>query len=211
MVRIALLATTVMPILIQRSIPIPLVLEHPSISNDGNKVLWLQHETSNHLARLKNISANTVQTVVSAAAGYKYPFLTGDGLFTTYGLKSNTVWAVFTKDLTTAAVQQGTSPASPKNHTGMVWMQPLLPGKLRVTITGLPTGQLANVTVTSATGAVRNVTATSTLNLASGISQSLDGQPVVAAGEQPIHLYLIHRFNKCCLKVQALRQSFMKN
>jgi FG-GAP repeat len=76
------------------------VLEYPSISNDGNKVLWLQNGATTDLARLRNIAAGTTQTVLTVSF-IGHPFLTGDGLFMTYQSGRN----IFTKNLGTAQVQ----------------------------------------------------------------------------------------------------------
>lgn len=75
------------------------VLEYPSVSDDGNKVLWLDNSTSD-LARLKNVGAGTTQTVVTDVS-MGHPFLTSDGRFMAYGSGRNIV----TKNLSTGQVQ----------------------------------------------------------------------------------------------------------
>jgi Tol biopolymer transport system component len=97
-------------------------LEHPSVSDDGNKILWLQHNANGDAARLKNLMGATVQTVVNNANGIEHPFLTSNGIYLTYGLQRNGAWTVYTKNLSTATATRGTNPLSPKNHRGMVWM-----------------------------------------------------------------------------------------
>jgi FG-GAP repeat len=99
-------------------------LEHPSVSNDGDKVLFLQQGTTgNDLARLRTISAATTQTVVGSPT-LEHPFLTADGKFVVHGLLQNGVLKVFTKDLATGQQLRLTNPVSPVNHLGMMWQMP---------------------------------------------------------------------------------------
>ena len=72
------------------------VLEYPSISDDGNRVLWLQNGATD-LARFKNLRTGITQTVVSASS-IGHPFLTANGVFMTYQRGRN----ILTKNLYTA-------------------------------------------------------------------------------------------------------------
>lgn len=65
------------------------VLEYPSISNDGQKVLWLRHGRTD-IARLKNLATGTTQ-IVADGPFLGHPYLTGDGLFMTYQSRGNIV------------------------------------------------------------------------------------------------------------------------
>ena len=58
------------------------VLEYPSISENGNKVLWLQNGTTD-VANLRDIAAGTTQNVLSSTS-IGHPSLAGDGLFMAY-------------------------------------------------------------------------------------------------------------------------------
>ncbi len=99
-------------------------LEHPSVSNDGDKVLFLQQGTTgNDLARLRTISAATTQTVVNSP-NLEHPFLTSDGKFIAFGLLQNSVFKVFCKDLATGQQLILTNPATPVNHLGVSWQMP---------------------------------------------------------------------------------------
>jgi hypothetical protein len=75
------------------------VLEYPSVSDDGNKVLWLDNSTSD-LVRFKDIAAATTQTVVTDVS-IGHPFMTSDGRFMAYGSGRNIV----TKNLSTGQTQ----------------------------------------------------------------------------------------------------------
>jgi Bacterial Ig-like domain len=74
------------------------VLEYPTISEKGTKVLWLQNGTTD-LAILKDIPAGTTQTVLSSAS-IGHPSLAGDGLFMAYSNGSNIVTKQLVSGLT---------------------------------------------------------------------------------------------------------------
>lgn len=97
-------------------------LEHPSVSDDGEKVLWLQHNTNGDAARLKNLTASTIQTVVNNANGVRHPFLTGDGFYITFGLVRSSVWQVMTQNLASGNRVQGSF--GTVDAKGMVWQLP---------------------------------------------------------------------------------------
>jgi hypothetical protein len=75
------------------------VLEYPSISEKGNKILWLQNGTTD-VANLRDTVAATTQTVLSSSY-IGHPSLAGDGLFMAYGNGSNIV----TKQLVSGVTQ----------------------------------------------------------------------------------------------------------
>ncbi len=75
------------------------VLEYPSISENGNKILWLQNGTTD-IANLRNIAAGTTQNVLSSSF-IGHPSLAGDGLFMAY----QSGRSVATKHLVTGQIQ----------------------------------------------------------------------------------------------------------
>jgi Bacterial Ig-like domain len=75
------------------------VLEYPSISEKGNKILWLQNGTTD-VAILRDTVAATTQTVLSSSY-IGHPSLAGDGLFMAYSNGSNIV----TKQLVSGVTQ----------------------------------------------------------------------------------------------------------
>jgi FG-GAP repeat len=78
----------------------PALLQHPSLSNNGLKVLWLESGGTNNQVFIKNLITATVQGVASGSS-LSHPHLTADGNFIVY--KSGL--SIITKDLRTAQVQ----------------------------------------------------------------------------------------------------------
>jgi FG-GAP repeat/WD40-like Beta Propeller Repeat len=102
--------------------------EHPSISNDGNKVLWLQNVSGSLAIRLRNISAGTSQTVVTSSKALEHPSITADGNFAAYGYSATvpaSVITVYTINLTTAqkTVVRSMLPSPSILQLGMVWQK----------------------------------------------------------------------------------------
>jgi Tol biopolymer transport system component len=97
------------------------VLEHPSLSDDGNKVAYLLQGVMDKVI-VKNLSTGVVTTVLSKSAGIEHPFLTANGLFLSYATPVNGSWELFSKDLTSNAVRQ--SVTGPGNDLGGVWQAP---------------------------------------------------------------------------------------
>jgi hypothetical protein len=124
------------------NLPLAETLEFPSISADGQQVLWLQTSTLQPQdIKLVNLSAATLQTVASGSS-LRHPFLTANGRFITYQEGRNIV----TKDLATAQVQAlTTSLSSLISFYSPMWQlfyqPPVQTGQLRVTISGLPSTQ----------------------------------------------------------------------
>jgi FG-GAP repeat len=100
-----------------------LPLESPSISNTGQRILWHRNEVRDE-AILRDLDANTTQTVIGNQADLEHPFLSADGQFVTFGQSENGAIKVFTKNLQTNAELRITDPVSPVNHTGMTWQMP---------------------------------------------------------------------------------------
>ncbi len=100
------------------------VLEHPSISNDGNKTVYLENRPNGtDLIVVKTVSKNSLQ-VVANSARLEHPFISADGLFVTYGQLENNAIKVFTKNLNNNGKLRITNPVSPINHLGMSWQLP---------------------------------------------------------------------------------------
>jgi hypothetical protein len=90
-------------------------LEFPSISADGQQILWLKNSTLQpQEIKLRNLSTGTVQTVVSGTT-LRHPFLTANGRFITYQEGRNIV----TKNLLTAQVEALTT-----SFTSFISLQP---------------------------------------------------------------------------------------
>jgi Tol biopolymer transport system component len=100
------------------------ILEHPSVSNDGNKTVYLQNRpVGNDLLILRTVNTATTQTVVTSPT-LEHPFLSADGQFVTYGQLENNVIKVFTKNLSNNSTLRITNPVSPINHLAMSWQLP---------------------------------------------------------------------------------------
>ncbi len=100
------------------------VLEHPSISNDGDKTAYLENRPNGtDLILVKTVSASTLQ-IVANTPRLEHPFISADGLFVTYGQLENNAIKVFTKNLSNNGKLRITNPVSSISHTGMSWQLP---------------------------------------------------------------------------------------
>lgn len=108
------------------------ILEHPSITSAGTKILYLQKVTTgNDVVRLRDLVAGTTQTVAGSAT-IEHPFLSADGRHVTFGSLQSGALRVFVKNILTGQQLPLTTPASPINHKGMSWAMPLA-GDTRLT------------------------------------------------------------------------------
>jgi hypothetical protein len=96
------------------------LLEHPSVSDDGNKVVWLQNGITDAI-RIKNVIENTITNIVSSTAGLSHPFLTATGKHLSYSQFVNNTWNVRVRDLSTNTVVASTGTASPVSNMGAYW------------------------------------------------------------------------------------------
>lgn len=96
------------------------MLEHPSVSESGNEVMWLQ-QSSTSRARVKTLSTGTIQTVASNSNGIEHPYITSDGKYMTYGQLRNGGFNVYTKNIETGVTKRLSNASSPRNHLAMVW------------------------------------------------------------------------------------------
>jgi FG-GAP repeat len=106
------------------------ILDHPSISNTGDKIMWLQSVPGAQFIRLRNLTSNTSQTVVSSTSTLEHPSMTADGNFATYGYSPSILPSIITVYMINFTTAQKTivrsMPASPSVlQLGMVWQQPI--------------------------------------------------------------------------------------
>lgn len=99
-------------------------LEHPSVSNNGTRVVWLQKTTGSSFIRLRDIPANTTQTVSSSSKTLEHPYITADGQYMTFGYGSSlpaTSINVYVQNLNTG--EKTSVRWSTNLQFGMVWMK----------------------------------------------------------------------------------------
>lgn len=100
------------------------VLSHPSPSNDGKKVAWLEVvSATNNSVFIRDLNTNTNTVVYSNASTIDHPHLSGDGNYLTYAQLGASFFAVFTRDLATGQ-QANTSDSATANATQPYWQQP---------------------------------------------------------------------------------------
>ncbi len=102
------------------------LLDYPSISDSGDKIMWLRNISGALAIRLKDLTTNTSQTVAATDKTFVHPSVTADGQFATYAY-SATAPAITTTVYTISLVTAQTAvvravPASPAIlHSSMVW------------------------------------------------------------------------------------------
>jgi hypothetical protein len=113
-------------------------LEHPSISNTGKQVAWLQNDVSLDQIIVRNTAVKTIQTVAGPLETLEHPFLTPDGQFITYGKLESATLKVVTKNLNSGAEVIITNPVAPISHKGMMWQMRVFSEtkKIPVEVTG---------------------------------------------------------------------------
>ena len=99
------------------------LLEDPSISDDGDRVLWLHHANSNKRARVKTLSTNTTQNVYTHPNTIEHPFITADGNYMTFGRKRKGDINVYTKDLELGTTRRLSTREDLGNQLAMTWAQ----------------------------------------------------------------------------------------
>ena len=97
---------------------------HPSVSANGQKVVWLVVDGANQIAQLKDLNVNTIITVINNGLGINHPYITADGDWLSYSQEVNGVWQVRIQNLVTDAVNKVDSLASKVNVAGMYWQKP---------------------------------------------------------------------------------------
>ncbi len=99
-------------------------LEHPSISNTGKQVAWLQNDVLDQVI-LRNTAVNTIQTVVGPLDTIEHPFISADGQLLTYGRVEASTLKAFTRNLFGAELRI-TNPVAPISNKGMMWQIPFV-------------------------------------------------------------------------------------
>jgi hypothetical protein len=108
--------------------------DHPSISNAGDKIMWLRTAFGYQYVRVRDLTANTFQTVVGSSKTLEHPSITADGNFATYGYSAwvpARTMTVYTINLSNGqkAVVRSMPEAPAILQLGMVWQKnpPTLP------------------------------------------------------------------------------------
>lgn len=124
-------------------------LEHPSISNTGKQIAWLQNDVSSDQIMVRNTAAGTIQTVVGPLETLEHPFISADGQYLTYGKIDSSTLKVFVKELLSGFELQLTNPLAPVSNKGMIWQMPFVSGVKIVSSDGAPGDQFGYATATS--------------------------------------------------------------
>lgn len=112
---------------------------HPSVSDSGGKVAWLEHTFrsvknglvhSSGQVKIKETTSGNITNAVSVGLVHptpqqtiEHPHLTADARFLSYGRKVNGSWRVFTKNLSSGQVVQAVGGSSPVNNYAMFWQK----------------------------------------------------------------------------------------
>ncbi len=96
------------------------LLEHPSVSNGGTKVVWLENAATD-VIKMKTIATNTTTNIISSTAGLDHPVITATGKHLTYSQLVNNSWNVKARDLTTNLIAASTGSVSPVTNKGAYW------------------------------------------------------------------------------------------
>jgi Tol biopolymer transport system component len=98
------------------------VIEHPSVSNSGKKVAWLQTTGANKLIYVRDIQANTTTQILSSATALDHPHLAADGNYLTFAQQINSIYNIYVRNLATG--QQVKSVGSTVNNIAPYWQFP---------------------------------------------------------------------------------------
>lgn len=106
-----------------------LPLEHPSVSDNGTKVMYLQHDTAAGIDRIKikDLSTGVTTTERSATTPLflEHPHITADGLYLTYGVESSTTGKLLAKTRDIASNLEGSTSNVSYDHFGTFWQKPI--------------------------------------------------------------------------------------
>ena len=112
----------------------PAQVKHsPSVSDAGNKVLWLEPGATNKI-KLINLTTNTTTEEVSSTKGLNHPNLTADGYWFGYSkeLIGSGGWRIFTKNIPRGVTRKGTTLPNDVDHTGAYWQKSnLFPNEIK--------------------------------------------------------------------------------
>jgi WD40-like Beta Propeller Repeat len=105
-------------------------LEHPSITNDGSKMMFLASDSLARRIYIFNLSNNTLQQSAYSTKTIEHPFMTSDGKYMTYGYSSQvpsanpTAMTVYVKEIATGQVAVVRYASSSVSQKGMTWQIP---------------------------------------------------------------------------------------
>ena len=98
------------------------LLQHPSVTDDGNTVAWLQKTRNSNLFRTRNLMTRKITNLVGYRNGIEHPMITRDGQWVSYILNTTTnrsnVYARNTEDRTTIALFGARHPIK---YSGGAW------------------------------------------------------------------------------------------
>jgi Subtilase family len=98
------------------------VLEHPSASNYGEKVAWLEKVGSSNRINVRDIQAAITTQILSTTNVLNHPHLAADGNYLTFAQQVSGKFAVYIRNLTTN--QQVVAVTSSVNNTAPYWQFP---------------------------------------------------------------------------------------
>jgi Tol biopolymer transport system component len=97
-------------------------IEHPSVSNYAEKLVWLQREPTRNRLLMRNLLTNVQTQIISVPEQLDHPHISADGLYLTYARQTGSVLNIYTRDLTTN--QQVRAVASSVTNTAPYWQFP---------------------------------------------------------------------------------------
>jgi FG-GAP repeat len=102
-------------------------LEHPSITDDGTRVAFLQNGGISDSIQLKTAGVSSVTTLVPSVkfTFLEHPHLTRDGRWLTYASETSDVFNVFTKHLVTGVTSQLSSATGNVDASDPYWQIPV--------------------------------------------------------------------------------------
>ena len=105
-----------------KSVPRRIKMYHPSISDDGNKIGWLER-TNQSLFFVKDIENNLAQIVLNIPTGISHPTITHDGKWLSYGVNDEQGGKTQLTYLETGeTIQLGDSLSSGNRYLATNWM-----------------------------------------------------------------------------------------
>ncbi|MEZ4630634.1 MAG: hypothetical protein R2880_08000 [Deinococcales bacterium] len=99
----------------------PRTLEHPSVSDDGNVVAWLQDNGRTNVVRYKTLSTRRTVNFISSRSDIEHPHMTSDAGWVAYGLVSGNSVSMYAKNVQSRVVSRLTYASSSVEHLGMYW------------------------------------------------------------------------------------------
>ncbi len=103
------------------------VLKHPSISNDGNRIMYLMIYPTNQDIQYIDLVANTRLSAGYSTSTLEHPFITADGKYLTYGYSGQipstnpSDFTVYVKEIATGQVAAVRYPDPGVKQFGMTW------------------------------------------------------------------------------------------